>query len=79
MELIYFTAVYSFGYILCYINNTMEHTSIEQYITILANHSIKIQNELVNAQIEIQRLGNVIDNISLTLERVIDEIIEKNK
>ena len=58
----------------------MEETlSFEQYITILANHSIKIQNELVNAQIEIQRLGNVIDNISVILERVIDEIIEKNK
>ena len=78
MELIYFTALYSFGYILCYINN-MDNDQLFSYINLIVQHSVKLQTEIQDMQKEIMRLSNIIDNQALAVESMLDEMLKKDE
>ena len=76
MELIYFTALYSFGYILCIINN-MDNDQLFSYINVIVAHSIKLQDEIIALKQEIIKMGNLIDNQALAVESMLDEMLKK--
>ena len=78
MELIYFTALYSFGYILCIINN-MDNDQLFSYINLIVQHSVKLQTEIQDMQKEIMRLSNIIDNQALAVESMLDEMLKKDE
>ena len=72
-----FTALYSLGYILCYINNNMDNKQIFDYISILVAHSVKLQEEIQNLQQEVKTLINRVDNQALAVEKVLEELMDQ--